>query len=84
MRIEGKDLPRSLQLVVGSLCFAIQLWWEVAPSVSVVVSSQGKGWSKIRDERGLDSHVGSSFGPSRVQMQTTGEGVVGPVGEGKA
>lgn len=27
----------SLQLVVGSLCFAIQLWWEVPPWVSVAV-----------------------------------------------
>ena len=69
MRTKGKDLPGLLQLVVGSLCFAIQLWWEVPPWVSVVVPMQGKEWLKVRDEGGLVSHVGSSVGPLREQLQ---------------
>ena len=44
--------------------------------VSVVVLAQVKEWSKIRDERVLDSHVGSSIKPSREQVQTLGNGVV--------
>ena len=30
---EGLEWPSCLQLVVGSSCFAIQLWWEVQPRV---------------------------------------------------
>lgn len=26
VKMDGKDLPRALNLVVGFLCFAIQLW----------------------------------------------------------
>ena len=64
MKSDGKDLPRVLYLVVGSLCFAIQLWWEVSPWVSVTVSAQGREKSQGRDEGCLASHVGSSVGPS--------------------
>ena len=53
------------------------------PWVSVVVLAQVKEWSKIRDERVLDSHVGSSIKPSREQVQTLGNGVVGLVGESR-
>ena len=53
------------------------------PWVSVVVLAQVKEWSKIRDERVLDSHVGSSVRPLREQVQTLGDGVVGPVGESR-
>ncbi|RVX18630.1 hypothetical protein CK203_006499 [Vitis vinifera] len=31
VKTDGKNLPRSLHVVVGSLCFTIQLWWEVPP-----------------------------------------------------
>ena len=79
-----EDLPGSLHLVVGSLCFAIQLLWEVPPWVSVVVPTQGKEWSNVRNEKGLDSHVWSSVGPSWVQGQTLRDGVVGPIGEDRA
>ncbi|RVW63706.1 hypothetical protein CK203_052782 [Vitis vinifera] len=33
----GKDLPKTLHLVVGPSCFSIRLWWEVPLWVSVVV-----------------------------------------------
>ena len=84
VRTEGKDLPESLQLVVGSSCFAIQLWWEVPPWVSVVVSSQGKERSKVRDEGEVESRVGSSVGQSQVQAQAQRDGAVGPSDEGRA
>ena len=66
VKTDGKNLPRSLHVVVGSLCFTIQLWWEVPPWVSVAVPTQGRGWSK-GDEGCMDSHVGSSVGHSRIQ-----------------
>ena len=48
MKSEGKGLSGSLRLVVGSLCFAIQLWWEVPPWVSVVVpSSRSSGGETV-------------------------------------
>ncbi|RVX07211.1 hypothetical protein CK203_022619 [Vitis vinifera] len=56
----------------------------VSPLVLVVVLMQGKEWSKVRDEGGLVSHVGSSVGPSREQVQSLGDGAVGPVVDGKA
>ena len=67
VKSDGKDLPGALNLVVGSLCFAIQLWWEVPPWVSVTVPAQGRERLQGRDEGCLASHVGSSVGPSRVQ-----------------
>ena len=66
VKTDGKNLPRSLHVVVGSLCFTIQLWWEVPPWVSVAVPTQGRGWSK-GDEGCMDSHVGSSVGHSGIQ-----------------
>lgn len=49
-----------------------------------MVSSQGKEWLNVRYEEGLDSHVGSSVGPSREQVKMLGNGAVGLVGEGRA
>ena len=31
VRVEGRDFPSSIQLVEGSGCYSIQLWWEVQP-----------------------------------------------------
>ena len=36
VKSERLKWPISLQVVVGSSCFAIQLWWEVQPRVSKV------------------------------------------------
>lgn len=47
----------SLQLVVGSLCFAIQLWWEVPPWVSVAVP-----FSRSSGGETLEVRSGSSEG----------------------
>ncbi|RVW46812.1 hypothetical protein CK203_075677 [Vitis vinifera] len=66
VKTDERDLPWSLHLVVGSLCFVIQLWWEVPPWVLVAMLTQGRGWSK-GDEGCMDLHMGSSMGHSGVQ-----------------
>ena len=38
VKVKGDDFPRLLQVVMGSSCYTIQLWWEVPPRLSVVVS----------------------------------------------
>ena len=41
MKLEGKELPSSLEIVVGLGCFSIQLWWETHPwFVQVVPASK--------------------------------------------
>ena len=42
VKTEREDLPRSLQVVMGSSCFVIQLWWEVLACLSVVVLARLK------------------------------------------
>lgn len=59
VRIRGWKFPSSLQVVVGSLCFVIQLWWEVPQWVSEVQPSRCcRGWGvgeegKARSRTGL-------------------------------
>ena len=55
VKSERLKWPISLQVVVGSSCFAIQLWWEVQPRVSKValVFKSGMGnEQKVRDDGG--------------------------------
>ena len=50
VRLNGRSLPVSLQLVVGSMCYSIQLWWEVPPKFSKVVPrscSEGSPESRL-------------------------------------
>lgn len=52
VKTEGKDLPKTLHLVVGSSCFSIRLWWEVLLWVSVVVPMRSfciSELEKVRD-----------------------------------
>ena len=42
VKTEREDLPRLLQVVMSSSCFAIQLWWEVPACLSVVVPAKLK------------------------------------------
>ena len=37
VKVVGRDLPTSVQIVVGSGCFSVQLWWETLPWFSQVV-----------------------------------------------
>ena len=52
VKLEGKELPSSLEIVVRSGCFAIQLWWETHPSFVQVVSASKNcmaGSSRVRE-----------------------------------
>ena len=42
VKAEREDLPGTLQVVMGSSCFAIQLWWEVLAWLFVVVPASLK------------------------------------------
>ena len=60
VKVVGKDLPTSVQLVVGSGCFSIHLWWETPPWFSQVVpagSVYGKGDLGDEEEAGSGSRV---------------------------
>ena len=61
VRYEGLEWPSSLQVAVGSFCYALQLWWEVKPGLSEVVpvirNEKGKE-RKVRDDGEGDSHAG--------------------------
>ncbi|WJZ85239.1 hypothetical protein VitviT2T_004785 [Vitis vinifera] len=55
VRVEGRDFPSSVQLVEGSGCYSIQLWWEVQPWYSQVMpvgSGCRKGDTETEDEEG--------------------------------
>ena len=61
VRLNGRSLPASLQLVVGFTCYSIQLWWEVPPKFSMVVPrscSNGSLESKVRGDDGGGSRIG--------------------------
>ena len=38
VRASGKNMPSSLQVVAGHCCWVVNLWWEIPPWVSQVVS----------------------------------------------
>ena len=48
VKSDGRKLLGSLRVVVGSICFAVQLWWEVPSWMSQVVSKGN--WREIRDK----------------------------------
>ena len=53
VKVVGRDIPTSVQIVVGSGCFSVQLWWETLPWFSQVVpagSLFGKGPSVDEEE----------------------------------
>ena len=50
VKFEGLEWPSSLQVAIGSSCYAIQLWWEVQPWVSEVAPV-------IRNETGKEQEV---------------------------
>ena len=85
VRYEGLEWPSSLQVVVGSLCYAFQLWWEVKPGLSEVVpvikNEKGKE-REVRDDGEGDSRAG--FKIVREQMHGEPAKVAEPckVGEG--
>ena len=72
VRYEGVEWPSTMQVVVGSLCYALQLWWEVKPGLSEVVpairNEKGKE-REARDDGEGDTHVGFK----RVREKMHGE-----------
>ena len=54
--------PSSLQAVVGSSCFTLQLWWEENPCISIVVPSHGFGARKLRDDEVALARIEESVG----------------------
>ncbi|RVW64454.1 hypothetical protein CK203_061721 [Vitis vinifera] len=62
VRSEGLEWPSSLQVAVGSVCYAIQLWWEVKPGLTIVVPVTKTRWAtsgrlgmKEKETHALDS-----------------------------
>ncbi|RVW85175.1 hypothetical protein CK203_032900 [Vitis vinifera] len=62
--IETRDWhhPSSLQVVAGSSCFALQLWWEEEPRISTVLPSHGPGAWKRKDDEVSHSRAEGSVG----------------------
>lgn len=67
LKNDGKGLPGTLHLVVGSSCFYIRFWWEALLWVSAVVpmrSSYRKELEKVKDDVEAVSHAERSVGES--------------------
>ena len=78
VRSSGRRLPGSLQLVIGSICYSIQLWWEILPKFSVVVPrsySEGSPESKVRGDIGGDPRASKGVEKDLGQEQTGKEDV---------
>ena len=59
----GNFFPGTLNLVVKSFCYAVQLWWEVLPRISAVVPMKNLKWNereRVREEWDEGSCTGSS------------------------
>ena len=72
VKSEGTEWSSSLQVVIDTTCFAIQLWWEVLPRVSEVLPTIRNGSGKeqeVREEEGGTSHAGCVV----KQMQSNGQ-----------
>lgn len=51
VKTRGWQHPSSLQVVVGTSCFALQLWWEEEPCISTVLPFHGSNaWNRKEDE----------------------------------
>ena len=51
VRSEHLEWPSSLQVAVGSVCYAFQLWWKVKPGLSEVVPVIKNEMGKEREVR---------------------------------
>ena len=60
VKLEGIGGPISLQVVIGTTCYAIQLWWEMLPRVTEVIPAGSSGTGKkmeVREEEGGKTRV---------------------------
>ena len=85
VKFEGLEWPSSLQVAVGSSCYAIQLWWEVQPWVSEVASvirnETGKE-QEVRDDGGGDSCADFNVEKAQTHGQPAKVAMPCEVGEG--
>ena len=61
VKLEGIGGPISLQVVIGTTCYAIQLWWEMLPRVTDVIPASRFGTGKkleVREEEGGKTRAG--------------------------
>ncbi|RVW55705.1 hypothetical protein CK203_085215 [Vitis vinifera] len=81
----GREFPSSVQIVVGSGCYSLQLWWELPPGFSQVVpagSLNGEGGVRGGEDDGgsqrekgaggstaVEGRVGSADGRVKGDMQ---------------
>ena len=72
VRYVGVEWLSTMQVVVGSLCYALQLWWEVKPGLSEVVPAKSKEKGKEREVRD-DGEGDTRAGFKRVREKTYGE-----------
>ena len=72
VKTEREDLPRSLHVVMGSSCFAIQLWWEVPACLSVVVPARLKNRGSPESVRatGTMEKIGTEEGVTTNASET--------------
>ena len=73
VKSKGLEWPTSLQVVVGSSCFSIQLWWEVQPRVSKVAPMFRSGMGKeqeVRDDGGGGSRTDCNVEQVQTQWQS--------------
>ena len=66
VKYEELEWPSSLQVVVDSSCFAIQLWWEVQPRVLEVAMEFKNGMGKEHEVR--DDGWGGSRADCNVEQ----------------
>ena len=72
VRYEGVEWPSTMQVVVGSLCYALQLWWEVKPGLLEVVPAIRNEKGKEREARD-DGEGDTRAGFKRVREKMHGE-----------
>ncbi|RVX14549.1 hypothetical protein CK203_017111 [Vitis vinifera] len=63
VKVEGMGGPSSLQVVIGTSCYAIQLWWEMLPRMTDVIPAgmYGKGKKmEVREEEGGKTRAGGA------------------------
>ena len=72
VKLEGIEWPSSLQVVIGTTCFAFQLWWEVLPRVFEVFPVIRNGSRKEQEVREEDRGA-SRAGCVVKQVQSTGQ-----------
>ncbi|RVW36883.1 hypothetical protein CK203_103174 [Vitis vinifera] len=70
VKFKGRVLPGSLQVVVGSSSFSIQLWWEVSPWFSLVMLRSSNETSELQENSGA---VGGSHALTKGQERKEGD-----------